>query len=72
MPVSRTKKIRFVNEAGPYAMLKAVEAMFFAHGPDWLTDEQLDQITAYHLEQWWSQRRRHRENRAKEARRMAS
>lgn len=72
MQVSRSKKIRFVNEFGPYALMKAVEAAFLRHGPDWLTDEQLDEITKQQISDWREQRRRHRQSCKAHARRAMS
>lgn len=72
MPVSRDKKIRFVNEFGPFALMKAVEAAFRRSGPDWLTDEQLDEIVSQQVADWRSTRRRNRQSREQHARRIAS
>jgi len=66
MPVkhaSRTKRIRFINEAGPFAMRKAVEAAITRNGPDWLTDEQLAEIVSEQVLQYRRQARNNRKNR---------
>lgn len=63
MPVSRDKKIRFVNEFGTHALMKAVAAAFERNGPDWLTDEQLAEITSEQVRQWRRTRRMERQNR---------
>lgn len=66
MPVkhaSRTKRVRFINEAGPFAMRKAVEAMIARHGPDFLTDEQLAEIVSEQVLQYRRQARNNRRNR---------
>lgn len=64
MPVTtRTKRIRFINEFGTFALMKAVAAAFERNGPDWLTDEQLEEIVSEQVRQWRSQARRNRMNR---------
>ncbi len=71
MPVSRMKKIRFVNEFGTFALMKAVEAAFIRNGPDWLTDVQLDEIVSQQVRYRRRQQRWNRQNR-EFARRAAS
>lgn len=71
MPVSRTKKIRFINEFGTFALMKAVEAAFIRNGPDWLTDEQLDEIVTQQVKDRRRQQRWNRQNR-EHARRLPS
>ena len=61
--VSRTRKIRFINEFGTFALMKAVAAAFERNGPDWLTDEQLDEIVRQQVKDWRATARMNRRNR---------
>ena len=61
---TRARKISFIEGFGTRALSEAVAAAFQRHGTDWLTDEQLEEITSRQLADFRSTARRHRQNRA--------
>ncbi|SHL74922.1 hypothetical protein [Roseibium suaedae] len=61
---TRARKISFIEGFGTRALTEAVAAAFQHHGTDWLTDEQLEEITSRQLADFRSTARRHRHNRA--------
>jgi hypothetical protein len=60
---TRERKLAFMREIDTFALRNAVEAAFVRNGPDWLTNEQLDEIVSHQVRrQRWTQRH-NRENR---------
>jgi hypothetical protein len=48
---TRERKIRFL-ECGYKSIRQAVYEMLFVKGPDWLTDEQIDDLTSKCVSDW--------------------
>ena len=61
---TRERKIRFIQGFGAYALHRAVEQAFRQNGPDWLTDEQLDEIVHAQVADYRATQHRNMRNRA--------
>lgn len=61
MRASRERKEALVQESG--ALARLVTTMLARHGADWLTDEQVDDLTREYLEAERTRARINRENR---------
>lgn len=60
---SRNRQIEFIESFGPEAMLHALTEAFRSAGPDWLTDEQIQDIANNMASDWKRIQRRNRRNR---------
>ena len=68
---TRERKVEFLNGFGYGYLHKAVSEMFYARGEDWLTDEQLEDLTRAAISNWRATQRLNRRNRALAASREA-
>lgn len=65
---TRERKIEFMESfGGRYTLTEAVTESFRRNGPDWLTDEQLDEIVRARIADWRFTERLNRENRGRRA-----
>lgn len=64
---TRERKIAFMHEFGRNALINAVKEAFYRNGPDWLTDEQLDEIVRERIAAWRAAKRIDRENQRRRA-----
>ena len=68
----RERRLRFINSFGHRALRVGAAEMLVIVGDDWLTDEQLDDIARYHVDEETRRKRQNRANRAiQEARQKA-
>lgn len=64
MTTTKARKIEFIEHQFSWGEdFKAIMTLFYRHGLEWLTDEQLDDIINDRLGEWKQMRRRNRENR---------
>jgi hypothetical protein len=60
---TRERKLKFMADYGLVALRQAVMEMLAQHGSDWLTDEQIDDITSYQIRVCRQVQRMNRQNR---------
>lgn len=60
---TRERKIQFMRDFSSSALLEAAVKAFRHHGPDWLTDEQLDEIVSQQVSEWRDTQRMNLRNR---------
>jgi hypothetical protein len=63
MNATRERKLKFMADYGLVALRQAVMEMFAQHGSDWLTNEQIDDITSYQIRVCRQAQRMNRSNR---------
>ena len=64
---TRERKLKFIDEFGKLTMLTLLEHAFIRRGPDWLTDEQIDDLVRYQIMDYRAAQRRNRQNRRRVA-----
>ena len=63
MTSDRERKLKFIAEAGFTDFRKSVIEMLSRRGPDWLTDDQIDDLYRAEAAAWERAQRRNAENR---------
>jgi hypothetical protein len=59
--VTRARKLKFIRDRG--RLLDAIASAFLRNGPDWLTEDQLNEIVFDEIERQRSAQKRNRKNR---------
>ncbi|RWX78299.1 hypothetical protein EPK99_06630 [Neorhizobium lilium] len=70
MTATRQKKLEYIRSFGPYALDQAVTAMLARKESNWLTDDQIDDITSQMVsDARWTQHHNMRERELAQSRR---
>jgi len=71
MATSRERQMKFIEDFGRDALRNGVTEMLVSFGPDWLTDEQVQDIVRDKIIDWRSASRRNIRNQAIQKARLA-